>query len=104
MADLSITEEIADFYGAYYDPVADTFLEMDDSGILSFEDASANHALRGARIARKHAAPQPVVDREAVLSLLDSQQVGAAIPTNLLGAYRRTLADAVLALINGTAK
>lgn len=42
----------------------------------------------------------PKVDREALMVLFGDQQVGASIPPNSLLSYRRTLADAVLALIN----
>lgn len=86
---------------AYHELIAGYEREHPD-GVFSFDHQ--RDAFETGFETGYEAAPQPMVDREALLSLLDSQQVGAAIPANLLGAYRRTLADAVLTLINGTAK
>lgn len=47
--------------------------------------------------------PQPVVDREALLQLLDDHAVGRHVPQDK-GKYRGNIADAVLALVNGSAK
>jgi hypothetical protein len=41
----------------------------------------------------------PNSPHQDLMHLFDEQHVGAAIPPDLLGAYRRTLADAVLKIV-----
>lgn len=48
-------------------------------------------------------APQPVVDREALMQLLDDYAVGRYVPEDL-AQHRAFMADAIERLLNGTAK
>lgn len=45
---------------------------------------------------------RPSTQKQALIDLFADQQVGASIPPNLLGSYRRTLADAVLKLMGAS--
>jgi hypothetical protein len=100
--DPRITERIGSFYGAHFDPVAEKFMETNDHGVLPDEDERANAALRGAQFALS-LAPQPVVDREALMQLLYDYAVGRYVPGDL-AEHRGFMADAIERLLTGSAK